>query len=80
MLAGALLDVTGSYVYPFYAAGICIFISGLVCFPLRKFAEIERRSRGGLLPPSHNSSGEEVKEETTLNMSPLHNHSSESPL
>lgn len=57
---GLLYDITGSYNFGFYASGSVIFFSGVMCFPLRKICEYERR-RAGLLTPSYDSSQDEVK-------------------
>jgi len=40
---GAILDKTGSYVYPFLVSGSSIALAGVVCLPLRRIAHWEQQ-------------------------------------
>ncbi|XP_070201574.1 monocarboxylate transporter 5-like [Littorina saxatilis] len=40
-IAGVLSDITGDYNISFYVAGICLGLSGLICFPLRRISQWE---------------------------------------
>ena len=37
-ISGALYDVTQSYNYSFYIAGISLTMAGVICLPLRRIA------------------------------------------
>jgi len=47
MSVGAILDKTGSYVYPFLVSGTSITLAGIVCLPVRRIArwEAQRAAR-----------------------------------
>jgi len=76
-IAGMLYDITGSFHYGFYASGSAIFLSGVMCFPLRKICEYEKR-RAGMMTPSNTSSLDEVKK-AMLPVSSDEDHSSAGP-
>ena len=40
---GAILDATGSYVYPFLVSGISMALAGVVCLPIRRIARWEQQ-------------------------------------
>jgi len=42
MTVGAILDATGSYVYPFLVSGSSIALAGIVCLPVRRIAQWEK--------------------------------------
>lgn len=46
-ISGAILDRTGSYIYPFLVSGSSITLAGIVCLPVRRIArwENERAAR-----------------------------------
>ncbi|XP_076392612.1 monocarboxylate transporter 12 isoform X2 [Megachile rotundata] len=42
-LAGAFMDATGSYDFSFYLSGSLIFLSAVICYPLKRINEWESR-------------------------------------
>ncbi|XP_034253113.1 uncharacterized protein LOC117652365 isoform X2 [Thrips palmi] len=50
-IAGAFKDATGGYDFTFYLAGALIFVSALLCYPLNRMNNWEKR-RAGLLEDS----------------------------
>ncbi|KAH9500382.1 hypothetical protein Btru_071684 [Bulinus truncatus] len=44
-IAGAISDATGNYNASFYLAGVTLTLSGVICFPLRRISQWERRRR-----------------------------------
>jgi len=40
---GAILDATGSYVYPFLVSGSSFALAGLICLPVRRIARWEEQ-------------------------------------
>ena len=44
-ITGALADVTGNYQASFYYAGAALFLSGAICFPLRRISKWESQRK-----------------------------------
>ena len=49
---GAILDATGSYVYPFIVSGISIALAGVVCLPVRRVAKWESERAAAQCSPT----------------------------
>lgn len=44
LLTGAFMDATGSYDASFYLSGSLIFMSAVICYPLKRINTWERRN------------------------------------